>query len=401
MEGGMFIRKRFRIYPTKEQEKFFLQEIGNQRFIWNHILAKSIERYETEKKFVFYYEAASMLPELKKELEWLKLGNSQALQQTLRDLDQAFKMSFKKTGKKSGFPKFKKKSYGGSVRYPSGSKISDSKLFVPKVKTGIKLVGNGIPEKFKSVTIIHTPSGKWFASLVVEIDEVSKVEINSESKVVGIDLNSKYFAVLDNGDAVVNPKHLLQKEKRLKRYQRRMSRKVKGSNNRNKQRLKVARMHEKVANCRKDFVEQLTTQLAKENDVLIIEDLNVKAMQKFNGRMITHAPFGVFRSKLTWKINKFGKHLIVLDRFAATTKVCNACGQIHEMSLNNRKLKCGCGEEIHRDHNAAINIRTKGLSTAGTAGSYASGDAKVHGTVNHGIRWVSLKEENLPSLVED
>jgi putative transposase len=269
---------------------------------------------------------------------------------------------------------------------------------VPKLKSGITVRGSTLPAKFKSVTISLKPSGKWFASFVVEIPDVERVELTENSKAVGIDLNSKYFAVLDNGDAVVNPKHLLQKEKRLKQYQRRMSRKVKGSNNRNKARIKVARLHEKVANQRKEFVEQLTTQLAKENDILVIEDLNVKAMQKWNGRMVQSAPFGMFRSKLTWKANKFGKHLVVINRFTPTSKVCSGCGQIHQLGLNERKLTCDCGEVIHRDHNAAINIKTAGLRTAGTAGSYASGDTKVHDLVKNGIRWVSLKEENTRSL---
>lgn len=394
----MFIRQNFRIYPNKEQERFFLQDIGNQRFIWNYALAKNIELYKQEKKFIFHFGMCKWLPELKKELEWLKLGNSQALQQTLKNLDQALKVAFKKTGKKSGFPKFKKKQHGGSVGYPSGAKLVNAKLFVPKLKSGITVRGSTLPAKFKSVTISLKPSGKWFASFVVEIPDVERVELTENSKAVGIDLNSQHFVVLDNGDAVVNPKHLKEKEKRLKKYQRMMSRKVKGSNNRNKARIKVAIMHEKVANQRKEFVEQLTTQLAKENDILVIEDLNVKAMQKWNGRMVQSAPFGMFRSKLTWKANKFGKHLIVIDRYAPTSKVCSMCGQIHEIKLSDRWLSCDCGNDIHRDHNAAINIKNIGLCTAGTAGSYASGDTKVHDLVKNGIRWVSLKEENTRSL---
>jgi putative transposase len=311
----MFIRQNLRIYPNKEQEKFFMQDIGNQRFIWNHILGKSIDKYKQEKKFIWYHEAAGLLPELKKELEWLKLGNSQALQQTLKDLDQAFKMAFKKTGKKSGFPKFKKKQNGGSVRYPASVNLIDKKLFVPKLKSGIKVRGENLSTEFKSVTICLRPSGKWFASFVVEIPDVQKVQISANSTAVGIDLNSRHIMALDDGSAVVNPKHLLEKEKRLKRYQKAFSRKQNGSANKNKARIKLAKIHEKVANCRKDFVEKLTTYIVKNNDIIVIEDLNVKAMQKWNGRMIQSAPFGIIRSKLTWKTNKLGKHLVVIDRF--------------------------------------------------------------------------------------
>lgn len=215
-----------------------------------------------------------------------------------------------------------------------------------------------------------------------------KVQINANSKTVGIDLNSKHVIVLDDGSAVVNPKHLLSKEKKLKRYQRQYSRKTNGSNNKNKARIKLARLHEKVANTRKDFVEKITLDIVRNNDVIVIEDLNVKAMQKWNGRMIQSAPFGMIRSKLTWKANKLGKHLVAIGRYVPTSKICSDCGQIHEFGLDTRWLSCDCGNEIHRDHNAAKNILNVGLSTAGIAGR-ACGETKVHDASN-GIRWVSL-----------
>ena len=396
----MFIRQQERLYPTLDQRQFLNQEIGNQRFLWNKLLVKSTERYEEEKKFIFYNEAASMLPDLKETFEFLKIGGSQALQQTLKDQDQALRnfLKSKKGDGHFGFPRFKKKDNGGSVRYPQGCSLESNHLKIPKLKTSIKFKNQQNIQEFNSVTIIKKPSGKWFASFVVEVPDVPKVEITSSSKVVGIDLNSKFLLVLDNGQAVENQKFLKKKEKRLKKYQRRMSRMIPKSSNRNKQRIKVARLHEKIANSRKDFVEKITTQVVKTYDVICLEDLNVKAMQKWNGRMVQEAPFRMIRDKITWKANKFGKHLFFIDRFDPTSKVCSGCGSLLELTLKDRWVECDCGLSIHRDQNAAKNIRSLGLlRTVGTTGFQACGDTEVHSD-DSSIRWVSLKQETTRSL---
>jgi putative transposase len=394
-----FIRQNYRIYPTKEQQKFLNQDMGNQRFIWNYFLGKSIERYELEKKFYFFIEMTKQLPDMKKDenFAFLKLGGSQSLQVTCETLSKALSGSFKSTKNtvRKGFPKFKKKTSTGSVVYPQKVKLVDGKLRIPKLKSDIKIVGGyDLPEKYFSVTITRSTSGQFYASFVVPTTLPDKIQINANSKAVGIDLNSQHIMVLDDGSAVVNPKHLLEKEKRLKRYQRAFSRKQKGSSNKNKARVKLAKLHEKVANSRKDFVEKLTLDVVKNNDIIVIEDLNVKAMQKWNGRMVQSAPFGMIRSKLTWKANKLGKHLVVINRFTPTSKVCSECGQIHEIDLSTRWLSCDCGASLHRDHNAAVNILNAGLQNieAGTA-FQACGETKVHDLSNE-IRWVSLKQED-------
>lgn len=400
MSEQTFIRKNYRIYPSKEGIQYFNQDTGNQRFLWNYFLAKNVEKYESEKKFIFYNDMSKMLPSLKEEYPFLKLGNAQCLQQTLRQLDVALKGCFKSTKNKvqKGFPKFKKKSGTGAVCYPQLVKIIDNKLKVPKFKGMIKIKDNGksLPENYNSVTITKSASGKFHASFVIPFVIPDKVQINPNSSVVGIDLNSKHIMVLDDGSAVVNPKHLLDKEKRLKRYQKQFSRKQKGSNNKNKARIKLANLHEKVANSRKDFVEKLTLDIVRNNDIIVIEDLNVKSMQKWNGRMVQSAPFGMIRNKLTWKANKLGKHLVVIGRYVPTSKVCSECGQIHDFGLETRWLSCDCGLEIHRDHNAAKNIINEGLKNinieVGTTFK-ACGETKVHDSSN-GIRWVSLKQEN-------
>ena len=379
MSSKNFIRQNVRLYPNKEQIQFLNQDIGNQRFVWNHFLAENKKLYENEKKFLFYLDTSKLVIELKKENEFLQLGVAQALQQTLRDFDLALKQGYKQ---QKGFPRFKKKSSGGSIRLPQGCSIIAGKLKLPKIGF-IKSKGK-LPEDFNSVTIIRKPSGKFFASFVVEITLPEKVEIKSS---VGIDLNSKHFVVLSDGSAIENPKFLKDKEARLKRYQRQYSRKQKGSKNQNKARIKLARQHEKIRNCQKNFIEQLTTNLVKTYDHLIIEDLNVKAMMKFNGRMIGMAPFGAFCLKLAWKVNKFGKHLSVINRFCPTSKVCSECGQELQLTLKDRWIDCDCGNSLHRDHNAAINIHR-----VGTTQINACGDRKKP-TDFSSFRWLSLKQE--------
>ena len=384
----MFIRKTARLYPTKDQESFLNQNLGNQRFLWNHLVQKNRERYEQEKKFIFYHESSRLLKTLKETYEFLSIGLSQPLQQTLRDLEQSIKMCYKK---KLGFPNFKKKSSGGSFRIPQGCKIVEGKLFIPKLKSGLKLKGKNIPEDFNSITIKKESSGKWFVSFVVSFVEPEKVCIKSS---VGIDLNSKYLVVLNNGYALENLKYLKEKERRLKRYQRILARKVKGSNQRKKARIKLSSFHEKIRNQQKNFVEQLTTNIAKTYDHIVLEDLNVKGMQQFNGRMILMAPFGLLRNKLTWKANKFGKSLTIINRFAPTSKVCSSCGQELNLTLKDRFIQCGCGLKIHRDHNAAINIHRLGTSQINACGD----TPKPIGFVNS-LDWVSLKQETSKSSV--
>ena len=374
-----YIRQNVRLYPNKDQIQFLNQDIGNQRFVWNHFLFETKKLYENEKKFLFYQDTSKLLLDFKNQNEFLKIGNSQALQQTLRDFDLALKSGYKQ---QKGFPRFKKKSSGGSIRLPQGCSIVNGKLKLPKIGF-IKSKGS-LPEKFNSVTIIRKPSGKFYASFVVPFILPEKVEIKSS---IGIDLNSRHFVVLSDGSAIENPKFLKQKEIRLKRYQRAYSRKQKGSSNQEKARLKLAKQHEKIGNCQKDFLEQLTTNLVKTYDHLSIEDLNVKAMMKFNGRMIGMAPFGAFRNKLTWKANKFGKHLSVINRFCPTSKVCSECGQELQLTLKDRWIDCDCGNSINRDYNAAINIHR-----VGTTQINACGDRKPP-TDFSSFRWLSLKQE--------
>lgn len=301
---------------------------------------------------------------MKTEHPFLKLGNSQSLQQTGQNYDKSPKKFLKdknKKGHRAGFPKEKKKRNGISVTYPQHCTIEDGKLYIPKNKYDIRVKWDkrGIPKSFTSVTITQLPCGEWYVSFVVPFEKPELVELTENSSVIAIDLNSQFIAVTDNGDAIKNPKHVKKLQKRKARYQRQMSRRykkptgekivvkrpdgttyeaLKGQSNRyHKARKKYAKISHRIANQRKNFIEQITSDIVEHNDVIIIEDLNVRAMQQWNGAMIESAPFGMLRRILTWKANKSGKHLIAINRFQPTSKVCSARGQIHKMPLKNGK----------------------------------------------------------------
>ena len=335
---------------------------------------------------------SKLLKPLKQEFDFLALGSSQALQQTARDLDLAIRSSFKSNDNKRGFPKFKKKGGKGSIRYPQGVSIKAGKIQLPKIKTLLEAVGD-LPTEFNSATVLHKPNGKWYISFVIPFNAPNKIEITSDSSCIGVDLNSNRFAVTSEGEYVVNPKHIKQKEKRLKRYQRKHSRCAKGSNNKQKARYKLAKLHEKVANQRKDFVEKVTNDIAKTYDVIAIEDLNVKGMQRWNGRMIESANFGAFKSKMIWKANREGKHLILVGRYEPTSKMCNNCKTLHNMPPKIRTLVCDCGFVIDRDLNAAKNILEIGLQKIGWEPAEFTSPETLRLQDRLSIQWKSMKEE--------
>lgn len=401
------------VKDNPEARAFLAQDIGNQRFVWNYMVAANNERYTSEKKFIFGYEMTMMLPGLKErpEYEFLKSGNAQSLQQTVRRLEQTLKTAIKnakmKTGKENaGFPTFHKKSSGGSVCIPSGVKIKDDMLYIPKLKVGMKmhLDKRGAPANFKSVAIKLLPSGKFIASFVTTIEIPDTAEITADSKAVGIDFNSRHLMVTSAGQGVVNKKLLKKHEARLKRYKRKMSRRyVKGgigdskrqSRNHEKARKKYAKQEERITNKQSAFIHQMTSDVVENYDIIVLEDLNVAAMQKWNGRMIRMAPFGKLRAVLTWKANKSGKHTVIISRWAPTSKICHECGQVHKMDLSIRWLSCDCGAEIHRDHNAAKNILAAGLkqlTTAGTTGINVCGDVHHRFKMESNLRsdWTSM-----------
>lgn len=360
----------FRIYPTKEQEDLINKTFGCCRYVHNYFLAKSIEDYRTTGKSNSCYDNMKELTQLKNELTWLKEVDSQALQQSLRNLDIAYKNFFRrvKQGTTPGFPKFRKKTVCQSYRTTNCGQIQTpikaGKIKVPKVGPVKVKQHTEIKGQWLSITVKRVPSGKYFA--VVNCKDVPVEEFEKTGSVVGIDLGLKDFAITSNGDKVPNPKYLRKSERKLRRLQRQHSRRKKGSKNREKSRVKLARQHEKVRNQRNDFLHKLTTALVKSHDVICCESLNVKDMVRNHhlAKSVSDASWSEFVRQLSYKCEWHGKTLSKVDTFYPSSQLCHVCGyknpQVKNLSV--REWTCpSCGTLHDRDVNAAQNILQEGL----------------------------------------
>ncbi len=365
---------KYRIYPTADQKILFAKTFGCCRFVYNWALNLKIAAYKSDKETLSnVYLTNRMKSELKQENEWLSEVNSQSLQSSLRNLDTAYKNFFR--DKKVGFPRFKSRKNNQSFHCPQHCSVNfaGSTISIPKAKDIPAVLHRKFKGTVKTVTVSMTPSGKYFASVLVDtaIQELPVTSIQNNTA-LGIDLGIKSLAVCSDGRTFENPKNLKRSETLLKRRQRQLSRKQNGSVNRNKARIRVARIHEKITNQRKDHLHKVTYALTHDSQVrtICIEDLNVKGMVHNHhlAGSISDASFGMFRTLLEYKCKWYGVNLVVIDRFVPSSKTCRRCGYIYKgLELSDRSWTCPeCGMHHDRDFNAACNIKEFGLKALPT-----------------------------------
>ena len=363
---------KFRIYPTKNQEDFINQNIGACRFIYNNMLDERKQYYEEHKDDgkIPKYKTEK---DYKEEFEWLKKMDSYALCNEYMHLQTAYNNFFRNP--KNGFPKFKSKKFDRASYTTSNVngviKILDDKYIkLPKIKSLRIKLHRQLPEnsKIKSATIERKPSGKYFISLCVEYESQMLDRELDKNKSIGLDYSSHDFYVDSEGNRANYPKYFRMYQDKLAIEQRKLSKMNLRSNNYEKQKLRVARIHEKIFNCRLDFIHKLSTELANKYDIICVEDINLQGIAQCLklGKSTLDNSFSKFRELLKYKLEGRGKKIIKIDKFEPTSIVCSVCGAYHKDMVNSlsiREWTCpDCGTHHDRDTNAARNILKIGLN---------------------------------------
>ncbi len=367
---------KFRMYPDQAQSEMLDKHFGCARFVFNWGLEQKSKAYSERQEKLSCLALMNRLPELKAGLPWLSEVNAQSLQMALRNLDVAFTNFFKKN---ADYPAFKSRKGRQSFQCPQSCSVDFGKgvLHIPKIK-GIKTkLHRQFEGKIKTVTVSRTPTGKYFASLLVEREGEEPMPAPVTDNTLGLDVGLEHFLITSDGEKITNPKHLRRIAKKLGRIQHAFARQKKGSSRRRKRKNQIARLHEKVANQRADFLHQVTHRLTRENqaETFAIEDLAVKNMVKNRrlSRGITDASWGTFFTFLSYKAQRRGKNVLTIGRFEPSSKRCHVCGCVNQsLTLRDRYWDCpDCDTHHDRDTNAAKNIKAFALirhySTAGSA----------------------------------
>ena len=358
----MYKAYKFRIYPTHEQQIALAKAFGCCRWFWNYSLNLCQETYLTTGKGLSRGAIQGLLPSLKKEYSWLTDAYSQCLQYVALNLSTAYKNFFEK---RTGFPRFKSKHGKQSISYPSNVKLDGDYLKLPgKVGLIYCKQDRKFDGQIKTVTVSLNPDGKYYASVLVD-DGRELAQLSTEGKAIGIDLGLTHFCITSNGSKFDNPRHTTKYARNLKKKQQSLARKQKSSKNRYKAKSKVSKVHSKIRRVREDFLHKLSRKIVNENQVIAVENLNVKGMVRNHNlaKAISDCGWGQFCTMLKYKSEWSGKTYIEVDRFFASSKTCSVClNRVDSLSLDIRDWTCSqCNTHHDRDVNAAINIRNEAL----------------------------------------
>lgn len=363
---------KYRIYPNKQQKELLSKHFGCTRFVFNYFLNERKEYYLNNKEEIEakrikgglnYYDNAKELTQIKKEKEWLREVNSQSLQASLKNLESAYRMFFRKT---HNFPRFKSKFAKQSFTVPQNLELQNNKILFPKFKEGVKVKEHRqYKGKFRVATLSKTKSNKYYISIIVEKEVKTLKKLQTS---VGIDVGIKDLAICSNGKVYENKKYLSKKEKKLKFFQKQLAKKKKSSKNRQIRKVKIAKLHEKIRNSRIDYIHKVSKEIANENQVVVLEDLNVAGMLGNHklAKSISDVAWNEFRRQLDYKCSWAGRNLILIDRFFPSSKTCYHCNYINQnLKLKHRSWQCPqCKKELNRDLNASRNILRQGLKKA-------------------------------------
>ncbi|MEH2296564.1 RNA-guided endonuclease InsQ/TnpB family protein [Nostoc sp.] len=354
---------KVRIYPNKEQETSLAKNFGCSRFVWNYYLNKTNSQYEVIGKGMNYCQMAKDLTQLKKltDYEWLQEPTAAVLQQSLKNLESAFK-NFNVFRAK--FPKFKSKHSKQSIRYPESCSIKNGGVKLPKLGVVKASISKSINGTVKSATVSKTSTGKYFAAILFEVKDASS---NKQGKISGIDLGLSSLVIVFDGETCYKVDPIKPTRKyalRLRRRQKSLSRKVKGSKNRRKAIKAVAKVHEIISNTRQDFLHKLSRKLVDENQIIVAETLCIKGLVHTKlAKSIHDAGFGMLLNFIGYKLEREGGKLVQIDRFFASSKICSCCGYKNNLlNLSIRDWTClSCQNHHDRDENAAKNLRAEGI----------------------------------------